>query len=158
MSCVRNDSKLPATAGIPILDREFEMESEISMQLDSFMKHKSFDALLVFRIKSYDCSECKAYFIDLYKETRKMTDQAVMLSRFSGNRSVSVFKKMSGINDSIINSNSPIAKIEQSAYPFVFLYRGNGIITSLFVPVNGSPLQNMQAVKTVFKSINYSQQ
>jgi hypothetical protein len=129
------------------------LAEDISIQLDSFMRKRSFRSIIVFRLKDDDCSECKRFFTDLYLAAKKKTDQVVLLSRLPGYRSVLVFKEMSGINDSVINMNRPIAKMDQSLNPYVFIYNGNKTV-NCFVPLKTDRLYNEQKIDSMINYVN----
>jgi hypothetical protein len=116
-------------------------------QLDSFMKKQGWDSMVVFRLKDYECSECKKYFINLYQFTRKKITNVVLLSQFSGYRSVSIFKNMTKIQDTIINFNNPIAEFDIISTPYIFLYKGQGKVTRFYVPIKDN-LQDERMLKS----------
>lgn len=156
MSCMQNkDSKNLTIDEVSILEQDFKIENGISVLLDSFMQERLLNKVLVFRLKDYNCSECKGYFLTLYKETRKTTDNIILLSQLSGTRSLSIFKKMTGVKDGIINYNNPIGETDQFLNPYIFLYKGDGIISHTIIPKESDYLQNMQMIGNLLNSSNY---
>jgi hypothetical protein len=127
---------------------------DLSKQLDTFLNINACTSVIVFRLKDFDCSECKKYFIDLYKTVRGKTDRVVMLSMSSGYRSIQVFKKMSGINnDTIINYNKPIEEFDRSLNPYIFLYEGNKKVRFYYVPAKTDSRKNEQILDKMIKEL-----
>lgn len=149
-ACVRHQNNSRNTEAL----QDIILEEDISIQLDSFIRKKSFHSIIVFRLKDDDCSECKRFFIDLYLATKKKTDQVVLLSRLTSYRSVLVFKEMSGINDTIINFNRPIAKMDQSLNPYIFIYNGHKTVINCFVPLKTDHLYNEQKIDSMINCVN----
>ena len=131
-ACSRDMRRTPQN--VNLIDDETLFEN-IVVELDAFVKERALNTVIVFRLKDYDCGECKRYFIDLYVSTRKKTDQIVLLSRFPTYRSVLIFKKQTGIEDPIINFSGSIAKFDQALNPYVFTYRGEGVASNFFEPL-----------------------
>jgi hypothetical protein len=121
---------------------------EVSIRLDDFMKQRSMDSIVVFRLKDYDCGECKKYFIDLYHFARKNNNNVVILSQFSGYRSVTIFKKMTEIHDTIININNPISKFDITGISYIFLYKIQDNIAHCYVPVKNDNFQNERIIQS----------
>jgi hypothetical protein len=122
------------------------IDENAASRLDAYMDTANINKMIVFRLLNYDCSECKRYFTDLYINIRKKTDNVLLLSNFSGYRSVEIFKNTINITDPILNMSQMITKYDEFD-SYTFIYVKGGTVECLYIPVKNNNMQNEQIIK-----------